>query len=84
MATLDEAASKTRIRLRPALDASHYQLNPGVVDAIRDAINGDYVLGNSEFQMNITYALGRWVENGKAGRPRTYLTAARLPNFSIY
>jgi putative transposase len=46
-----------------------YQLDPGVVDEIRAATNGNYVLGNREFQAQVAKALGRRVTPGKSGRP---------------
>jgi len=47
-----------------------YELDPGVIDEIRSATNGNYVLGNSRFQAQIAMALGRRVVLGKSGRPR--------------
>lgn len=47
-----------------------YELDPGVIDEIRTATNGNYVLGNSRFQAQIAMALGRRVVPGKSGRPR--------------
>jgi len=47
-----------------------YQLNPGLVDEIRAATNGNYALGNPHFQAQIAAALGRRVTPGKSGRPR--------------
>lgn len=48
-----------------------YQLDPGMIDQIRTATNGNYVLGNALFKAQISEALGRRVEAGKAGRPKT-------------
>jgi putative transposase len=47
-----------------------YQLEPGVVDKIRKATNGNFVLGNDRFQEEIAQTLGRRVVPGIAGRPR--------------
>lgn len=47
-----------------------YQLEPGVVDTIRKATNGNFVLGNDRFQKKIAKILGRRVVPGTAGRPR--------------
>lgn len=47
-----------------------YQLDPGVVDEIRQATNGNVVLGNERFGAEVATLLGRRVTKGKAGRPR--------------
>ncbi len=47
-----------------------YELDPSMIDQIRTATNGNYVLGNALFKAQIAEALGRRVEAGKAGRPR--------------
>ncbi len=46
-----------------------YNLEPGLVDEIREATNGNYVLGNERFKEEIGKVLGRRVQPGKAGRP---------------
>ncbi len=46
-----------------------YELEPGMVDAIRQATNGNFALGDSRFGEQITRALGRRVQPGKSGRP---------------
>ena len=47
-----------------------YELDPGMIDQIRTATNGNYALGNDLFKAQIAAALGRRVEAGKAGRPK--------------
>ncbi|MGB4076074.1 transposase [Pseudomonas sp.] len=47
-----------------------YQLDPGLVDQIRTATNGNYALGSSRFTAEVESALGRRVTRGKSGRPR--------------
>ncbi len=47
-----------------------YELEPKLVDEIRKATNGNYVLGDSRFAEQIAEALGRRVLPGKAGRPK--------------
>ena len=47
-----------------------YQLDPGLVDQLRAATNGNYALGNERFLAEMATALGRRVTRGKAGRPR--------------
>ena len=46
-----------------------YDLEPGIVDEIRKATNGNFVLGNDRFKEEISKTLGRRVTPGKAGRP---------------
>jgi hypothetical protein len=43
--------------------------DPAVIDAIRLAPDGGYVLGNTRFQDEIAGMLGPRVVRGKAGRP---------------
>jgi putative transposase len=52
-------------------DLFNTDLDPHLVQQIREATNGGYVLGDSRFQGEIAQMLGRRVEKGKAGRPRT-------------
>lgn len=47
-----------------------YELEPGLVDQIRRATNGNYALGSTLFTEQIATALGRRVTPGKSGRPR--------------
>jgi len=47
-----------------------HELEPGVVDAIRQATNGNFALGDDRFGEQIAQALGRRVQPGKPGRPR--------------
>jgi putative transposase len=46
-----------------------YELEPGLVDEIRRATNGNYALGNAAFAEQVTTALGRRAIPGKSGRP---------------
>ena len=46
-------------------------VDQAVVEQLRAATNGGYVLGNGRFQSQIAKALGRRVVPGKAGRPRS-------------
>ncbi len=46
-----------------------HELEPGVIDRIRRATNGNFVLGNDRFQNEIAQVLGRRVTPGMAGRP---------------
>ncbi len=47
-----------------------HELDPGIVDQIRQATNGNFALGNPRFKEEIAATLGRRVTPGKAGRPR--------------
>lgn len=47
-----------------------FHLEPEIIDTIRKATNGNFVLGNNRFQDEISQALGRRVKPGAAGRPR--------------
>jgi putative transposase len=46
-----------------------YELEPGHVDEIRRATNGNYALGNEHFAEQVSLALGRRSIPGKSGRP---------------
>lgn len=50
-----------------------FELEPGLVDQIRLATNGNFALGNSRFADELATALGRRVTPGKSGRPRKLL-----------
>jgi len=47
-----------------------YQLDPGLIDEIRDATNGNFALGSERFKGEVSVALNRRVVHGKSGRPR--------------
>lgn len=58
----------------PAREAAYrelfrYELEPGLVDEIRRATNGNFALGNAAFATQVTAALGRRATPGKSGRP---------------
>ncbi|MBM9512736.1 transposase [Desulfogranum marinum] len=62
---------------RTATDRQHayrelfrYQLEPGVIDEIRKATNGNFVLGNDRFAGEIASKLGRRVTRSLPGRPK--------------
>lgn len=46
------------------------ELEPGLVDQIRLATNGNFSLGNPRFAEELAAALGRRVTPGRSGRPR--------------
>lgn len=47
-----------------------HELKPGVVDEIRKATNGNFLLGDTRFAAEVAATLGRRVQPGKSGRPR--------------
>jgi putative transposase len=47
-----------------------HELEPGEIDKIRKATNGNFALGSNHFQEEIGNMLGRRVAPGQAGRPR--------------
>lgn len=47
-----------------------YELEPGLIDAIRLATNGNFALGNARFGEEIALAIGKRAMPGKSGRPR--------------
>ena len=46
------------------------ELDPEVVQEIRDATNGNFVLGGERFKRQVEMMLGRRVSRGQRGRPR--------------
>lgn len=52
------------------------ELEPGLVDEIRRATNGNHGLGNTAFAEQVTSALGRRAAPGKSGRPRRMVKPA--------
>lgn len=56
-------------RLAAYRELFRYQLDPGLVDQLRSATNGNYALGNERFRLEVAAALGRRVTRGQAGRP---------------
>lgn len=47
-----------------------YELDTGLVDEIRKATNGNFLLGDARFAASVAEALGRRVRPGLSGRPR--------------
>ena len=66
--SLDQEENERRKSYRGLFKA---HIDQSVDEEIREATNGNYVLGNTRFQEQITQALGRRVIRGKAGRPKT-------------
>lgn len=57
-------------RLAAYRELFRYELDPGVIDEIRSATNGNYALGSDRFIEQVSEMLGRRVTRGRAGRPR--------------
>jgi len=47
-----------------------HELEPGLVDQIRRATNGNFVLGDKRFAREIEAVVGRRAVPGRSGRPR--------------
>lgn len=58
-----------RTRAERYRELFRHALEPGEVDRIRAATNGNHALGNDRFAAQLASALGRRVTRGKAGRP---------------
>jgi putative transposase len=56
-------------RLAAYRELFHHSLDPGLIDDIRAATNGGYVLGSERFQREIATAIGRRTWRGLPGRP---------------
>ena len=68
---LYEALGRDAARRQAAYrELFRYELEPGLVDEIRRATNGNYALGNERFAKQVALALGRRAAPGKSGRPR--------------
>lgn len=58
-----------------------HELEPGVLDTIRRATNGNFVLGDDRFAEEVAAVLGRRVQPGVTGRPRKLLPVESLSLF---
>lgn len=59
-----------RERQRAYRELFHQVLEPGLIEDIRKATNGNYALGTERFASEVAAMLGRRVVPGRAGRPR--------------
>lgn len=57
-------------RLAAYRELFRHELEPGIVDAIRMATNGNFALGDTRFGKQISSALGRRAIPGQSGRPK--------------
>lgn len=55
-----------------------FQLDPGHVDEIRAACNGNFALGDARFAEQVAAALGRRAVAGKAGRPHKSVGTTKI------
>jgi len=58
------------IRQQAYRELFRYELDPGVLEEIRRATNGNFALGSNRFNEQIAKVRGKRVTLGKAGRPR--------------
>ena len=65
----EELGSTETFRQASYRDLFRYNLEPGLIDEIRKATNGNFVLGHDRFKEEVRKALGMRVKPGKAGRP---------------
>lgn len=55
-------------------------LDANRIEEIRTATNGNFALGSPRFQQEVSAVLGRRVERGSPGRPRSSHEASNQPN----
>ena len=68
--TLYKRLGRTILKRQEAYrELFRYELDPGLVDQIRSATNGGFVLGTERFQKEIAAMLGRRTWRGSPGRP---------------
>ncbi|OGS81730.1 MAG: transposase [Gallionellales bacterium GWA2_59_43] len=65
----DSLGSNTSSRQAAYRELFRYELEPGLVDEIRHATNGNFALGNERFAEQVGEAIGRRATPGKSGRP---------------
>ena len=61
----------------------HHHLDAGLVDQIRTATNGGFVLGTERFQKEVAATLGRRTWRGSPGRPVKSDSEARQEELSV-
>ncbi len=62
--------SDTASRQAAYRELFRHELEPGLVDKIRHATNGNFALGNDRFAEQVSLMSGRRAVPGKSGRPR--------------
>lgn len=68
--TYEQIASDPEDRRLAYRELFRYDLDPGLVDQICQATNGNYALGSDVFKRQVEQALGRRASRGRSGRPR--------------
>ena len=66
----ESLGSDRLVCVRAYRELFRHHLDPGVVDEIRKATQGNYALGSDRFKQQVEAALGRRAVRGVAGRPR--------------
>ncbi len=66
----DALGSEATNRRAAYRELFRYELEPGLVDQIRRATNGNFVLGSERFAAEVAAVIGRRTLPGNAGRPR--------------
>jgi len=66
----DDAARRAAYR-----ELFRHELEPGLIDEIRAATNGNFALGSPAFRDQVTAALGRRASRGTPGRPAKLVEA---------
>ena len=62
--------SDTTSRQAAYRELFRYALEPGLLDKIRRATNGNFALGNERFASQVATMIGRCASPGQSGRPR--------------
>ena len=63
-------ANEPALRQAASRELFRCQLEPALIDEIRQATNGNFALGSALFGEQVAAALGRRAQPRKAGRPR--------------
>ena len=66
----ESLGSDRLVCVRAYRELFRHHLDPGIVDEIRTATQGNYALGSDRFKQQVEAALGRRAVRGVAGRPR--------------
>ncbi len=62
--------SKREERLASYRELFRHELEPGLIDSIRKATNGNFALGDTQFAEQVANTLGRRAVPGSSGRPK--------------
>lgn len=64
-----QLGARSQQRQQAYRELFRYQIEPGLIEQIRKASNGGYVLGTERFQQQIAKTVGQRTWRGKPGRP---------------